>query len=87
MVLELRGGAASAPVDCTTGFAVDFLWKSTSFDRMQAALKSFTHDNTCISGYLYHALLGHEVAAPPVRGSVPRRFSAPVSRFFSTTFS
>ena len=76
VALELRS-SAGAPIDATTGFSVEFVWKSTSFDRMQAALKSFTHDNTCISGYLYHALLGHEVAAPPVRGSVPRRFSAP----------
>ena len=32
--LELRS-AKGAPVDVSQGFAVDFMWKSTSFDRMQ----------------------------------------------------
>ena len=33
--LELRSGAG-VPIEHTSGFSVDFLWKSTSFDRMQA---------------------------------------------------
>ena len=57
--LELKGGAG-APVEHTTGFSVDFLWKSTSFDRMQAAMKAFALDETSVSGYIYHLLLGHE---------------------------
>lgn len=32
-----------------------------SFDRMQAALKTFAVDNTSVSGYLYHTILGHQV--------------------------
>ena len=35
VALELRSNAG-APTDSTIGFAVDFLWKSTSYDRMQA---------------------------------------------------
>jgi regulator of nonsense transcripts 1 len=27
------------------------LWKSTSFDRMQAAMKTFAVDETSVSGY------------------------------------
>ncbi len=76
VALELRSNAG-APIDCTTGFSVDFVWKSTSFDRMQSALKTFTRDETCISGYLYHTLLGHEVELPPMRRALPKRFSAP----------
>jgi regulator of nonsense transcripts 1 len=30
------------------------VWKSTSFDRMQNALKTFAVDDTSVSGYLYH---------------------------------
>jgi regulator of nonsense transcripts 1 len=37
------------------------VWKAVSFDRMQNALKTFAVDDTSVSGYLYHMLLGHEV--------------------------
>jgi regulator of nonsense transcripts 1 len=45
----------------STYFQVDFVWKSTSFDRMQSALKTFAVVETSVSGYIYHKLLGHEV--------------------------
>lgn len=38
------------PVDVNHGFSVDFVWKSTSFDRMQSAMKSFAVDETSVSG-------------------------------------
>lgn len=46
------------PDDCTVGFRVEFVWKSTSFDRMRLALKQLDQDRTSISGFLYHTLLG-----------------------------
>jgi len=36
------------------GYMIEFVWKSTSFDRMQAAMKTFAVDDTSVSGYLYH---------------------------------
>ena len=48
-----------------------------SFDRMQTALRTFAADNTSVSGYLYHTILGHNVEAVPVKATLPRRFSAP----------
>ena len=36
------------------GYMIEFVWKSTSFDRMQGALKTFAVDDTSVSGYLYH---------------------------------
>lgn len=57
----------------THGLNVDFVWKSTSFDRMQTAMKTFTVDETSVSGYIYHHLLGHEVEMQMVRNTVPRR--------------
>ena len=75
--LELRSNSG-APVDSTQGFAVDFVWKSTSFDRMQAALKTFATENTCISNFLYSALLGgYDPEKGRTRHAVPKKFSAP----------
>ena len=59
------------------GYAIDFVWKSTSFDRMQSAMKTFAVDDTSVSGYLYHRLLGHDVEPQSLRVSLPRRFSVP----------
>ncbi|CAG8497718.1 7295_t:CDS:2 [Diversispora eburnea] len=74
--LELRRND-NTPVECTHNFSVDFVWKSTSFDRMQAAMKTFAVDETSVSGYIYHKLLGHEVEPQVLRTQMPKRFSAP----------
>lgn len=76
VAIELRSNQ-NAPVDMTHGFSVDFVWKSTSFDRMQAAMKTFAVDDTSVSGYIYHKLLGHDVEAQTLKVTLPRRFSAP----------
>ena len=52
---------APAPTEMKSNFVVDFVWKSTSFDRMQAALRKFAVDDSSVSTYIYHKLLGHEV--------------------------
>ena len=75
--LELRAGGRDAPVEHTSGYSVDFVWKSTSFDRMQAAMKSFALDETSVSGYIYHLLLGHEVEPATVKAKLPAKMSAP----------
>ncbi|XP_039134628.1 regulator of nonsense transcripts 1 homolog isoform X1 [Dioscorea cayenensis subsp. rotundata] len=76
VALELRA-SQGVPVDVNHGFSVDFVWKSTSFDRMQGAMKTFAVDETSVSGYIYHHLLGHEVELQVVRNTLPRRFGAP----------
>ncbi len=58
MVLEFRKGA-KPPTDTTVGFSVEYVWKSTTFDRMQNALKLFAVDETSVSGYLYHRYVTH----------------------------
>ncbi|KAJ7517717.1 hypothetical protein O6H91_21G037200 [Diphasiastrum complanatum] len=75
VALELRANQG-VPIDLNHNFSVDFVWKSTSFDRMQAAMKTFAVDETSVSGYIYHRLLGHEVESQTVRNSIPRRFGA-----------
>ncbi|KAI5405184.1 ATP-dependent helicase NAM7 [Lathyrus oleraceus] len=49
VALELRA-SQGVPVDVNHGFSVDFVWKSTSFDRMQGATKTFAIDETSVSG-------------------------------------
>ena len=75
VALELRSGAA--PVDHTDGYIVEFVWKSVSFDRIQNALKTFAVDDTSVSGYLYHRLLGHDVEPQTLKVNLPKRFVVP----------
>eukprot|EP00842_Homolaphlyctis_polyrhiza_P005252 jgi/Hompol1/5728/HPOL_004656-RA len=74
--LELRHDD-HAPVDCTHNFSVDFVWKPTSFDRMQNAMKTFAVDETSVSPYLYHRLLGHDVEPQLLKVVIPKRINAP----------
>jgi len=74
--IELKSNQG-APTNCTSNFVVDFVWKSTSFDRMQTALKKFAVDDSSVSAYIYHRLLGHEVDDVLFRTHLPRHFSAP----------
>ncbi|ETW49233.1 hypothetical protein PFMALIP_02736 [Plasmodium falciparum MaliPS096_E11] len=63
--LELRTSCTSnGPwVDnITTGFTVEFIWKSTAYDRMQLALNEFALNSYSLSGFLYHKLLGHDIS-------------------------
>lgn len=73
--LELR--SSHAPVHISDGYIVEFVWKSTSYDRMQNALKSFAVDDTSVSGYLYHRLLGHDVEPQVLKTVIPPRLSVP----------
>jgi len=43
---------------CAHSFHVDFVWKLTSFDRMQNVVKMFAMNESALSIYLYHRLLG-----------------------------
>ncbi|CXI73091.1 regulator of nonsense transcripts, putative [Plasmodium berghei] len=49
-----------------TGFVVEFVWKSTAYDRMQLALNEFAFNSFSLSGYLYHKLLGHDIIDEPI---------------------
>lgn len=62
-------------MECTQNFCVDFVWKATSYERMQNALKTFAVDEGSVSGYLYHRLLGHDVKPQLLKCAMPKRFS------------
>jgi regulator of nonsense transcripts 1 len=78
VVLELGGGASLEPDRMpSTGYTAEFIWRGGSFERMQEALKKFAVDDTSLSGYLYHALLGHSVEPQVLKVSLPADFTAP----------
>lgn len=80
--LELRcAGNAPGPwaTDITVGFTVEFVWKSTSFDRMQHSMRQLALDDASVSPYLYHKLMGHPVEDQEIRTPLPRHISAPNS--------
>ncbi|TPX55251.1 hypothetical protein PhCBS80983_g05470 [Powellomyces hirtus] len=76
VVLELKKDERT-PTHCTHNFTVDFVWKATSFDRMQAAMKTFAVDQNSVSAYIYHRLLGHDVEPQTLKITMPKRFTAP----------
>lgn len=51
IALELRK-SEGVPTEVTHNFIVDFVWKSTSFDRMQLAMKTFAVDEKSVSAYI-----------------------------------
>ena len=72
-----QGASGGLPLAVTSGFIVELVWKSVTFDRMQAALRTFALDDLSVSAYLYHALLGHPVEPTVLPMPVPARIGAP----------
>ncbi|KAF8146920.1 hypothetical protein K438DRAFT_1990038 [Mycena galopus ATCC 62051] len=77
--LELRR-TEGVPSECTHNFAANFVRKSTSFVRMQLAMKMFAVDEKSVTGYIYHKLLGHELEPQSLHTQMPKWFSAPAPR-------
>ena len=48
-----------APQEPEAKYIVEFVWKSTSFDRMKQALKIFLKDETSLSNYIFYKILGY----------------------------
>ena len=65
------------PFKVTETYSVEFVWKSTTYDRMQHAMKTFAVDDTSVSGYLYHILLGHDVPKQLIKASPPADLRVP----------
>lgn len=75
--LELKPSKTPPPTYLTTGFTAEFLWKGTTYDRMQDALKNFAVDKKSISGYLYYKILGHDMPDIEFEVDLPKDFSIP----------
>ncbi|WFC98755.1 ATP-dependent RNA helicase [Malassezia yamatoensis] len=74
--VEMRQGA-QAPTHCTHNFSAEFVWKGTTFDRMQSALRDFAKGERCMSSYLMRSLLGHTLPSCTLEVTLPKRFSVP----------
>jgi len=59
--LEFVRTVTTVPSKTSDDFRVEYIWKSTTYDRMQNALKTFAVDDASVTGYIYHKLLGHTV--------------------------
>ena len=84
IVLELQTTTSSIPSSITTNYNLDFIWKSVSFDRMQTSLKTFAVDDSSVSGYIYHKILGHAVEEQ-VRRAKRRGCGASATRVWSSS--
>ena len=56
-----NNNGGNIPQNIADDYIVEYIWKSTSYDRMQNALKTFAIDDTSVTGYIYHKVLGHSV--------------------------
>ena len=77
--LELRTPSSKSeqsaiPTDLTHNFSVDYVWKSTSFDRMQHGMRTFAVNEQSVSGFLYHKLLGHDPQPQALKTQMPKRY-------------
>ena len=57
IVLQMRSNQG-LPRDTKEDFVVDFVWKSTSYDRMEKALKTFVLKENALSTQIFHRILG-----------------------------
>lgn len=75
--LELNRRAIDPPTQNVTGFTAEFVWKGTSYDRMQEAMKTFALEKESVLAYIYHKLMGHEVDSVEFDVRIPKNLSIP----------
>lgn len=75
--VELTARDKNVPTDCTTGFRAEFVWKGTSYERQQLAMRRFASVQETVSSYIYHKLLGLDVQETEFDIKLPSRISIP----------
>ncbi|KAJ1355996.1 hypothetical protein KIN20_013602 [Parelaphostrongylus tenuis] len=65
------------PTDPRINFTCEAVWNSTSFDRMYQALSTLEKDPHCVSQYIFHKLMGHDIDEILFKVQQPKRLSAP----------
>lgn len=75
--LELNPSSTTPPVDIVNRFTGEFIWKGTSFIRMQSALETFALDPDSLSTHLYDKLLGKDVEDIKFDVKLPTQLSIP----------
>ena len=61
-----------APQEVDAKYIVEFVWKSTSFDRMKQALKIFLKDETSLSNYIFYKILGYNTQDQFINANIPK---------------
>mmetsp|Transcript_1652 Transcript_1652/g.1575 ORF Transcript_1652/g.1575 Transcript_1652/m.1575 type:complete len:114 (-) Transcript_1652:31-372(-) len=61
--------------DGSLKFTVEFVWKSTSFDRMKLALKIFQRDENSVSNYIFYKILGYNTKEQFIKTNIPKHLS------------
>jgi len=72
--LQLRN-SVGLPTDPMTRFTVEFVWKSTAFDRMRHGLRIFSKDETSIANFIFYKILGYNVQEQFNNVNVPKQLS------------
>ncbi|VDL74700.1 unnamed protein product [Nippostrongylus brasiliensis] len=76
--IEMRAAASEKmPTDPRINFTCEAVWNSTSFDRMYQALNTLEKDPHCVSQYIFHKLMGHDIDEILFKVQQPKRLSAP----------
>ncbi|CAH02214.1 ATP-dependent RNA helicase NAM7 [Kluyveromyces lactis] len=75
--LELKPSQKTPPTNCTTGFTAVFVWRGTSYIRMQEALRKFAVTKKSLSGFLYYKILGQEVPDVEFDVELPKSIFVP----------
>lgn len=74
--LELLGNKMP-PTHITNRFTGEFVWKGTTYTRMQKALQAFALDSNSLSEHLYYKLLGKTVEDTVLNVKLPTKLSIP----------
>jgi regulator of nonsense transcripts 1 len=74
--LELKN-SKNPPTDPDKKFTIEFVWKSTSFDRMKYALKVFLKDEQSVSEYIFYKILGYKNPEQFLKSQIPKQLSVP----------
>ena len=60
------------PPEADYPYKVEFVWKPTSYQRMKKGLRKFENEETSISSYLYHTILGHSWEKNELNIAIPK---------------
>ena len=70
--------AQKVHTELTHGYICEMVWKPVTFERMKQAMRVFAADESSVSAYLYHRLLGHAVEHhPTLPVDLPKTLHAP----------
>ena len=76
--LEIRKHGNEGITNVSIGFSADYVWKATSYDRMQLAMRSLVEDHKAMDNFILHTLLGFTMQnAQPLKTTMPKKWSAP----------